>query len=270
VEHNTARRRVRRGPEPNSETEEGNAMGAVQITADMREAGDKGHARRLRMEKKIPAILYGVGEQSVPVALHGHTFEQMLRHISSGNQILELTINGRPGAPVPVLIKEVQRNPIDQKILHVDLQHISMTKKVRVHVPIHLTGTALGVKEGGILEHFLRELDIECLPAEIPESVTVDVAALARGDSIHVRDLPVAPSVHVHDSADRVVVSVAGKQKEEVVETAVAAEAEAAPVAEAAKTEKGGKAAPAAAKAAPAPAKAEKAPAKPAKAAKKS
>ena len=217
-------------------------MGAVQISAEVRVAGNKGHARRLRMEKKIPAILYGAGEESVPVALHGHTFEQMLRHISSGSQILELTIAGRPGAPVPVLIKEVQRNPIDQKILHVDLQHISMTQRVRVHVPIHLEGTAAGVKEGGIVEHFLRELDIECLPREIPESIVVDIQALVRGDSIHVRDLPVPPSILVHDNADRVVVSVAGKQKEEVAAPVAAATVEEAPAAEAVKTDKPDKA----------------------------
>ena len=217
-------------------------MGAVQISAEVRVAGNKGHARRLRMEKKIPAILYGAGEESVPVALHGHTFEQMLRHISSGSQILELTIAGRPGAPVPVLIKEVQRNPIDQKILHVDLQHISMTQRVRVHVPIHLEGTAAGVKEGGIVEHFLRELDIECLPREIPESIVVDVQSMVRGDSIHVRDLPVPPSILVHDNADRVVVSVAGKQKEEVAAPVAAATVEEAPAAEAVKTDKPDKA----------------------------
>ena len=217
-------------------------MGAVQISAEMRVAGNKGHARRLRMEKKIPAILSGAGGESVPVALHGHTFEQMLRHISSGSQILELTIAGRPGPPVSVLIKEVQRHPIDQKILHVDLQHISMTQRVRVRVPIHLEGTAAGVKEGGIVEHFLRELDIECLPGEIPESIAVDVQALIRGDSIHVRDLPLPPSIHVHDSADRVIVSVAGKQKEEVAVAGAAAVAEVAPAVEAAKTDKSDKA----------------------------
>jgi large subunit ribosomal protein L25 len=216
-------------------------MGAVQISAEMRVAGNKGHARRVRMGKNIPAILYGAGEESVPVALHGHTFEQMLRHISSGSQILELTIAGRAGAPLPVLIKEVQRHPIDQKILHVDLQHISMTQRVRVRVPIHLEGTALGVKEGGIVEHFLRELDIECLPGEIPESILVDIAALIRGDSIHVRDLPVPASIHVHDSADRVVVSVAGKQKEEVAVAGSMAAAEVAPAAEAVKTDKADK-----------------------------
>jgi large subunit ribosomal protein L25 len=216
-------------------------MGAVQISAEMREAGNKGHARRLRMDKRIPAVLYGAGEKSVPVALHGHTFEQMLRHISSGSQILELTITGRPGAPLPVLIKDVQRNPIDQKILHVDLQHISMTQKVRVRVPVHVEGVASGVKEGGILEHFLRELDIECLPGEIPEKIVVDVQALERGDSIHVRDLQVPASFHVHDSADRVVVSVAGKQKEEVAAVEAAPVAEAAPAAAPDKADKGAK-----------------------------
>jgi large subunit ribosomal protein L25 len=97
------------------------------------------------------------------------------------------------------------------------------------------------VKEGGIVEHFLRELDIECLPGEIPESILVDVQALVRGDSIHVRDLTVPPSIHVHDSADRVVVSVAGKQKEEVVAVEATAAAEVAPAAEAVKADKSDK-----------------------------
>lgn len=191
-------------------------MAAVQLKAEIRQAGDKGHARRLRMEYKIPAIVYGAGEENIPVALDEPAFVQMLRHISSGNQIFDLTIAGRSGPSVQVLIKEVQRNPVDQRILHVDLQHISMTHKVRVHVPVHLQGAALGVKEGGVLEHFLRELDVECLPSEIPAEVLVDVSDLIRGQSIHVRDIVLAPSIHVHDSADRVVVTVAGKQKEEV------------------------------------------------------
>jgi large subunit ribosomal protein L25 len=156
----------------------------------------------------------------------------MLRHISSGNQILELHIEGREAAPYQVLIKEVQRNPIDERILHVDLQHISMTHKVRVHVPIHLTGTAIGVKEGGILEHFLRSLDVECLPADIPERFVVDVTELKRNDAVHVRDIAVQPEVHVHDSPERVVVMVAGKMKEEPVAAPAAEAGEAAAAAE--------------------------------------
>lgn len=191
-------------------------MATVQVNAEMRQAGRKGLARQLRMRDRIPGIVYGEGEESVPIALPGPTFVQMLRRISSGNQILELHIEGSATSPCQVLIKDVQRNPIDEKILHVDLQRISMTHKVRVHVPIHVTGTAIGVKEaGGVLEHFLRELDVECLPGDIPEEILIDVSGLNRNDSVHVRDLTVPASVHVHDSADRVVVMVAGKMKDE-------------------------------------------------------
>ena len=201
-------------------------MGVVQLKAEIRQAGDKGHARRLRMENKIPAIVYGAGEESIPVALNEPAFVQMLRHISSGNQIFELAVAGRSGPSYQVLIKDVQRNPVDGRILHVDLQHISMTHKVRVHVPVHLEGVPAGVKEGGVLEHFLRELDLECLPGDIPEHVVVDVTDLVRGQALHVRDLKLPASVHVHDSSDRVVVTVAGKQKEEVEAAPAAAPAE--------------------------------------------
>lgn len=206
-------------------------MAVVQLKAEIRQAGDKGHARRLRMVNKIPAIVYGAGEESIPVALNEPAFVQMLRHISSGNQIFELAVAGRSGPSYQVLIKDVQRNPVDGRILHVDLQHISMTHRVRVHVPVHLEGVAAGVKEGGVLEHFLRELDVECLPGDIPEQVVVDVTDLVRGQALHVRDLKLPASVQVHDSSDRVVVTVAGKQKEEVE----AAPAAAAPAEEPAK-----------------------------------
>lgn len=203
-------------------------MATVQVKAEPRRAGSKGLARQLRRQERIPAIVYGEGEESVPIALSGPSFEQLLRRISSGNQILELTIEGRSGAPYQVLIKDVQRNPIDQTILHVDLQHISMTHKVRVHVPIRLRGTAIGVKEGGILEHFLRELDVECLPADIPPEFIIEVTEMKRNDSVHVRDLVVPEKVHVHDAAERVIVMVAGKAKEEPLPAPVAAGAEAA------------------------------------------
>lgn len=203
-------------------------MATVQVKAAMRQAGHKGLARQLRREDRIPAIVYGEGEESVPIALNAPAFVQMLRRISSGNQILELEIEGRSGAPYQVLIKDVQRNPIDQKILHVDLQHISMTHKVRVHVPIRVRGTSIGVKEGGILEHLLRELDVECLPGDIPEGFTIDVSELKRSDAIHVRDVVVPPGVHVHDAPERVIVTVAAKMKEEPLPTAVPAEGAAA------------------------------------------
>lgn len=202
-------------------------MAAIQVKAVLRDSGTKGHARRLRANGRIPGILYGGGEESVAIALDSVSFEKMLRHTSAGNQILDLKVEGLKQEDLKVLIKEVQRSPIDSKVLHVDLQHVSMTHKVRVRVPVHLTGTAIGVKEGGVVEHFLREIDVECFPAEIPEGITLDVSHLDRGDSIHVSDLPL-PNVHILDNPERVVVAVAGKAKEEEVAPAPAAEAAAA------------------------------------------
>ena len=190
-------------------------MATVQVKAETRTAGNKVSARQLRMRGRIPAIVYGAGEQSIPIARESAPFEQMLRHISSGNQILDLSVRGEgTAADYKVLIKEVQRNPVDQKVLHVDLQHISMSHKVRVQVPIHVDGIAAGTKEGGILEHLLREIEVECLPAEIPDHITIDLSPLLRGQSIHVRDIDL-PNVHIHESPERVIVTVVGKAKEE-------------------------------------------------------
>jgi large subunit ribosomal protein L25 len=190
-------------------------MATVELGAVSRQAGGKGGARQLRAQGRIPAVVYGSGEENISVSLHEASFVQMLRHISSGNAILDLKVEGGPAGPLKVLIKDVQRDPATERILHVDLQHVSMTQKVRVHVPIQVQGTAVGVKEGGILEHLLREIDIECLPGEIPEKIEVDVTSLDRGSSIHVRDLPIGSNLHVHDSPERVVVTVVGKTKEE-------------------------------------------------------
>ena len=215
-------------------------MATIQVKATLRDAGTKGHARRLRMAQRIPAVLYGAGESNLPVALEGPSFELMLRRISSGNQLLDLEVAGAQPPEYKVLIKEVQRSPLDGKILHVDLQHVSMTHKIRVHVPIHLNGIPAGVKEGGILEHLLREVEVECLPDEIPSEFVVDVSALLRGQSIHVRDIAAA-GTHLHESPERVVATVVGKTKEEEpVAAAAPAEGEAAaPAAEAAPAKAG-------------------------------
>jgi large subunit ribosomal protein L25 len=214
-------------------------METVQVKAELRKAGTKGVARQLRMSGLIPGVVYGEGGENLPITLPSASFEHMLRRVSS-NVILDLEITGREGSPFKVIIKEVQRNPVDSKVLHVDLQHISMTHRVRVDVPIHLTGTAIGVKEGGILEHLLRELDIECMPGDIPEDFKVDVSALARGHSVHVRDLVIPEGTHVFESMDRVVATVVAKAKEEEVAKPAAEAAEGAEgAAEGAAGEKG-------------------------------
>lgn len=205
-------------------------METIELTAHTREAVGKGGARKLRRDGKTPGILYGRHE-NVPVAVDSKAFELLLRHISSGNVVLDVKIPGRESEEIKALIKEVQRNPVDESIVHFDLEHISMTQRVHVEVPVRLTGTSVGVKAGGILEHLVRELEIECVAANIPREVVVDITELDRGQGIHVRDLDLT-DVHVKNSPDQVIVAVVAKAKEEVEIAAEAVPAEGAAPAE--------------------------------------
>lgn len=206
-------------------------METFEVKAELRTAEGKGNARKLRAAGKTPGIVYGAGEECVPIAVGAHAFEQLLKHVSSGNVVLDVKLADDPGRDLKALIKEVQRDPVSAGVIHFDLQHIDMSRPVRVSVPISLQGTAIGVKEGGFLESYVRELEIECLPGDIPDHVVVDITALAKGETIHVRDLNVS-NLHVFDSPDAVVVHIALKAKEEVVAPEAAAPAvAAAPVA---------------------------------------
>lgn len=204
-------------------------MATVSVKAEPRVAGTKGHARRLRMQGKTPAVVYGLKMESFPIALDTHSFGLMLHRDTSGNRIMDLAVEGRGGPDLKVLIKDVQRHPVDGSILHVDLLHIDLAHRVRVQVPIHLTGVAEspGVREGGIVEHLLRRLELECLPGDIPEEVVVDVSHLDAGESVHVRDIKLQ-GVQMHDSPDTVVVIVEAKSKTKDEEAEPAA-AQAAP-----------------------------------------
>lgn len=196
-------------------------MNTVELQATIREVKGKGGARKLRATGRIPGILYG-HEGNTPVAVDGKSFELMLRDVSSGNTILDVRLQGREGAEIKALIKEVQRDPRSEHVVHFDLEHISMTQMVRVQVPVHLKGTSPGVKIGGILEFVMRELDVECLASDIPDEISVDISALAIGDSVHVRDLSLG-TLTVHTPAEQVLVAIAQKAKEEVEETEEAA-----------------------------------------------
>lgn len=213
-------------------------MSTVSIKAEPRVAGTKGHARRLRMQGKTPAVVYGYDLESFPIALDTHSFGLLLHRDTSGNRILDLEVEGREGPDLKVLIKHVQRHPVDESLVHVDLLRVDMERKVRVQVPVHLTGAAEspGVREGGIVEHLLRHLAVECLPGSIPEDVVVDVSGLAAGESVHVRDIEI-PGAHALDSPDTVVVMVEAKSKAKDEEEGAPGAAEAAPGAAPAATE---------------------------------
>jgi len=157
------------------------------LEAQKREAGNKNAARRVRVEGKIPAIVYGAGMDSTSVAVDSRQVLRILKSESGHNTIFDLALDNDR---VKAMIVDWQFEPIKGQLLHVDLLRIAMDKKLTVTVPVVLKGEALGVKtEGGILEQLLREVEIECLPADIPKSIEADVSHLVFGVEVRVKDL---------------------------------------------------------------------------------
>jgi large subunit ribosomal protein L25 len=199
------------------------------LEAQPREAGTKNQARRVRREGKIPAVVYGASKDSVPVSVDPRHVLRILRSESGHNTIFDLALKG--GESTKAMIVDWQYEPIKGHLLHIDLQRIAMDKALRVSVPIVLQGVAEGVKtEGGILEQILREVEIECLPADIPSHIDVDISHLTFGMVLRVSDLPHNEKLKFLSDANQPVAHVTSV-KEEVVATpeAVAAEAGAVP-----------------------------------------
>ena len=178
------------------------------IGATPRQTIGKGGARSMRREGRVPGILYGHGEESIPLSVDARELQRLVHTVSIENTIVDLSLEGTR-QPYKVLIREIQRHPTREEYLHVDFFHIAMDEKISVEVPIVLKGEPTGVRnKGGILDHQLRELEVYCLPAEIPEKIEVDVTDLDIGDAIHVRDLAVPDGVEIEDDPDRSVATV--------------------------------------------------------------
>jgi large subunit ribosomal protein L25 len=204
------------------------AIAETSVTAQPRKAGGKNDAKRVRKTGLVPAALYGAGKDPVAVAVDPKAVSKILRSESGHNTIFDLAVSG--GAE-KVMIIDWQYEPIKGHLLHVDLKRIAMDKVLRVSIPVVLKGSPEGVKtEGGVLEQILREIEIECLPADIPTSISVDVSGLTFGKNIRVADLEHSDKVKFLTDADQMVAHIT-HVKEEVVATpdAVAAEAGATP-----------------------------------------
>ena len=190
---------------------------------------NKNAARRVRVAGQIPAVVYGAGQESVAVAVDPKIITKILHSDSGHNTIFDLEIAG--SGAVKAMIVDWQHEPIKGALLHIDLKRIAMDKAMRVSVPVQLVGVPTGVKnQGGILEQVIREVEIECLPSDIPSHLDIDVTGLEMNQSIHISDLPHSGSIKFLDDEGLTVAHVTA-----IKETA--AEAEAAAAAEAAPTE---------------------------------
>jgi large subunit ribosomal protein L25 len=168
---------------------------------------NKNHARRVRVAGKIPAVVYGAGQDAVAVSVDPKVITKILHSESGHNTIFDLNVEG--SAVVKAMIVDWQNEPIKGHLLHIDLKRIAMDKMMRVSVPIQLVGVPVGVKaQGGILEHVMREVEIECLPNDIPSHLDVDVTGLELHGVIHVSDLPHSGSIRFLGEEDATVAHV--------------------------------------------------------------
>jgi large subunit ribosomal protein L25 len=184
------------------------------VEADPREDFGKNASRRLRHAGRIPGVVYGGGGPAIPVAVDPKRISAILHSESGHNAIFSLEIKGK--APARVMLREWQVDPLHGDLLHVDMVRVARDAKLKVKVPIHITGDAKGVKvQGGILEFLLREVELECLPDDIPDHITVDVTELLIGRNLRVADLPLSEKVTVLTDSHRVVAHVVALKAEE-------------------------------------------------------
>lgn len=174
-----------------------------------RTAGGSSVAGRTRRTGVVPAVLYGGAQEPVAISVNLRAFDALIHHSRGGEHaIVKLEVEGAPELDTPALLKAVQHDPLRGVALHVDFLRIRLDERIETIVPIRLVGQAPGIAEGGVLDHQLRDLEVECLALEVPEEIVVDVSNLHMNESIHVAQLPVPENVTVLSDADRPVVAV--------------------------------------------------------------
>ena len=200
----------------------------VKLSATRRTATGRAAVRKIKARGAVPAIIYGGKNQAEPLQVSRRDISLILSHASGENILVELEIDGEKSGRL-ALVQEVQHAPLGGDILHVDFHAVSMDEMIEADVPLEPIGTAEGVKTfGGLLEQALRSLEIECLPRDLPDVITVDVSHLNIGDAIHVREIPLPEGVTTRVPADLTAFSVLAPTVEEEP-VAVAPEAAAAP-----------------------------------------
>jgi large subunit ribosomal protein L25 len=202
-------------------------MAEVTLEVERREATGKEVAKKLRREGRVPAVVYGAHRDPVAITVDRKSVSELIQKSDHGVRSVFLLKMKGTDQQRHAMIKDITIDPISRKMMHIDFVRVLMDEKVRLTVPVHLNGTAIGVKEGGLLDFQIRDLHVECLPNAIPDSIEVDVSPLGSHDYYRVKDLKVPEGVKVLDEPERVVVGVT-HAKAEVTEAAAEGEAVAA------------------------------------------
>jgi large subunit ribosomal protein L25 len=197
-------------------------MEEILLEAEPRQEIGKNKVNELRRRGFIPAVVYAEGKEALALKVSRHEFLRLIHKHHIENAVLKLKIkDDKKKNPRSCMIKELQHDPVKGDITHIDFNEISLTKVIKINVPVVTKGEPMGVKqEGGSLEHILWEIEIECLPTDIPKNFEVDVSNLKIGDSVHVKDISFPSNIKVLADPEAVVLSVAAPMKEEVVPAA--------------------------------------------------
>ncbi|MFH1593394.1 MAG: 50S ribosomal protein L25 [Candidatus Omnitrophota bacterium] len=205
-------------------------MEKVILDAEIREETGKSKVKELRRKDIVPAVAYRHGKEAINLKVNRKDLFTVLHTGAGENVLITVRIKDNSAAASggkgdkkykekTCIIKEVQRDPVREDIIHVDLNEISLTEKIKVKVPVHSRGNAEGVvKDDGVLEHVLWEVEVECLPTDIPKKIEVDVTAMKIGDTVYIKDLPLPSGVKILNDPELAVLSVAPPAKDEVVE----------------------------------------------------
>jgi len=183
-------------------------MAEVSLEVSRRERSGKEIAKKLRAGGKVPAVVYGGHKESVAIEVDRKAVTELIQKSEHGVRSIFLLKMSGTDQQRHAMIKDIQIDPISRRMTHIDFVRVVMDEVVRVTIPVHVTGTAIGVKEGGLLDWQVRDLHVECLPGSIPDAIDVDVTALAAHDYLRVSDLKLPEGVKVLDDSERVVVGV--------------------------------------------------------------
>jgi large subunit ribosomal protein L25 len=169
---------------------------SFELNVQLRDVEGKGASRRLRRDGKVPGIIYGGGKDPAMITVVHNELLQHLEHEAFYSHVLTVNLGGQEER---VILKDLQRHPSKPFVLHLDLQRVSATEKIRVHVPLHFIGeeVAPGVKQGGAVSHSLTDVEVSCLPQHLPEFIEIDMSGMEIGDTVHISDIVVPEGVEI-------------------------------------------------------------------------